>query len=318
MRARNIKPGFFDNEVLAGIGPCGQILFEGLWCLADREGRLEDRPIRIKAQIFPYYEPFISLTVNPPLDNGESTVTERLIQILSDKGFIMRYEVDGKRYIQIKNFLKHQSPHKTEKKSEIPPIPEGYKNNGEPTVNPPLDNGESRPDSLIHGFTDSLIQGSSSLRSEEPQDTPPAAASNHYSTKMCAEDLQAIDTLCKDLLSEKDSSTKRLNPHSVVQGQINQGVHPRAIKDGLQELYDKWETVDFPYKWLLWVIGKLDFQYQEQLRVQDKHEAERTWKTIADKLPAWMLEMKELPTNQTEAERVRMLKEQAKAIGGKK
>jgi len=31
-----------------------RLLYPGLWMLADREGRLEDRPLRIKAEILPY------------------------------------------------------------------------------------------------------------------------------------------------------------------------------------------------------------------------------------------------------------------------
>ena len=38
MRARNLKPGFFKNETLAEIEPLGRLLFQGLWCMADREG----------------------------------------------------------------------------------------------------------------------------------------------------------------------------------------------------------------------------------------------------------------------------------------
>jgi hypothetical protein len=53
MRACNIKPGFFKNEVLGTAVPILSLLFSGLWGLADREGRLEDRPLRIKAEIFP-------------------------------------------------------------------------------------------------------------------------------------------------------------------------------------------------------------------------------------------------------------------------
>lgn len=53
-RARNIKPGLFKNEVLGVADPLYTLLFEGLWVLADREGRLEDRPLRIKAEILPY------------------------------------------------------------------------------------------------------------------------------------------------------------------------------------------------------------------------------------------------------------------------
>jgi len=46
MRSRNIKPGFFMNELLPEIELLGRLLFIGLWLLADREGRLEDRPLQ--------------------------------------------------------------------------------------------------------------------------------------------------------------------------------------------------------------------------------------------------------------------------------
>ena len=106
MRARNIKPGFFANEDLAEIDPMGRLLFIGLWMLADREGRLEDRPKRIKGAVFPY-------------DNCDA---DSLLNDLQEYGFIKRYEVDGKRYIQVTNFSRHQNPHVKEKPSEIPPF----------------------------------------------------------------------------------------------------------------------------------------------------------------------------------------------------
>lgn len=133
MRARNIKPGILRNEFFGTADPLLTILFEGLWMIADREGRLEDRPMLIKADVFPYRE---NVDVN-----GMLTVIER-------EGFIERYVIDNKKYIQVKNFHEHQKPHSTEKQSVIPPP----LNNSEPTVNPPLDNA---PDSLIHRFTDS-------------------------------------------------------------------------------------------------------------------------------------------------------------------
>lgn len=52
MRARNIKPGFWENEDLGEMSIAGRQLFIGLWCLADREGRLEDRPRKIKGNLF--------------------------------------------------------------------------------------------------------------------------------------------------------------------------------------------------------------------------------------------------------------------------
>lgn len=107
-RSRNIKPGFFLNDDLSECDPLARLLFAGLWCIADREGRLEDRPKRIKAEVLPY-------------DNCD--VDQLMNQLVKHK-FILRYEVDGGQYIQIINFKKHQNPHVKEAPSIIPPPPE--------------------------------------------------------------------------------------------------------------------------------------------------------------------------------------------------
>ena len=104
MRSRNIKPGFFKNEDLAECSLAARLCFVGLWMLADREGRLEDRPKRIKAELFA----FDSIEVAP------------LLAELEQFGFIMRYAVEGRGFIQIKTFDKHQNPHHREPPSSIP------------------------------------------------------------------------------------------------------------------------------------------------------------------------------------------------------
>jgi DnaD/phage-associated family protein len=106
-RARNIKPGFFINDALAEVEPLGRLLFIALWTIADRAGRLEDRPHRIKVQALPY-------------DNCDP---DALLNQLQAGGFILRYAVAGCPCIQITNFSKHQHPHMQEKASEIPPPP---------------------------------------------------------------------------------------------------------------------------------------------------------------------------------------------------
>lgn len=113
-RARNIKPGFFTNERLATLPFEARLLFEGLWLLADHEGRLEDRPGRIKGEIFPH-------------DNLDVDALLNMLHITADEGdghtFIIRYKVDGKRFIWIPKFSEHQHPHKKERDipSRIPP-----------------------------------------------------------------------------------------------------------------------------------------------------------------------------------------------------
>lgn len=104
-RARNIKPSIMDNEDLADLEPLTRLLFVYLWMLADRDGRLEDRPKRIAAQALPYDR---TADVGAMLDQ------------LAHGGFIKRYTAGGVACIQISAFQKHQKPHGTEKDGELP------------------------------------------------------------------------------------------------------------------------------------------------------------------------------------------------------
>jgi hypothetical protein len=110
-RSRNIKPAFFNNDLLGDISPIGRLLFIGMWTIADCEGRIEWRPRRIKAQLLPY-DDFDIVEIAISLDNS---------------GFIRFYSVHDVQYIEIVNFLKHQNPHKNErsKGSSIPPFKKG-------------------------------------------------------------------------------------------------------------------------------------------------------------------------------------------------
>ena len=143
-RIRYIKPEFFSDEDLAELKFETRLTFAGLWCFADRLGRLEDRPKFLKAMIFPY-------------DNVDM---EKQLQALSAKPFIQRYEVEGKKFIQIINWEKHQKPHHTEADSKIPPAPPlkekgDFKGNGEcQAESSELDNGElTVKEPLVSGRT---------------------------------------------------------------------------------------------------------------------------------------------------------------------
>jgi len=111
-RIRGLKPDFFKDELLCELPFEARLLFAGLWCYADKSGRLEDRPKYLKAEIFPYdkvdVEKLLNLLANPKLTDKP------------DKYFIRRYTIDGRQYIDIPTFLDHQKPHHTEKTSKIP------------------------------------------------------------------------------------------------------------------------------------------------------------------------------------------------------
>lgn len=135
-RARNIKPSFFRDAALVELPIETRLLFPGLWTLADREGRLEDKPKQIKMEIYP----------------ADSFDVDVMLDQLAEAGLIIRYQVDGKAFIQVRNFSKHQNPHRDEKPSTIPTPPEHCAN----TVQTPGGYGGNRastsnlqPDSLI-------------------------------------------------------------------------------------------------------------------------------------------------------------------------
>lgn len=110
-RSRNIKPGFSKNEFLAQKSVTARLLFAMLPTIADREGRLEDRPLRIKGELFPYENHNVDALLN------ELAAVDDAYQ---DHPFIIRYEVDGRKYIQITKFRDNQNPHTEERESCIP------------------------------------------------------------------------------------------------------------------------------------------------------------------------------------------------------
>lgn len=114
-----MKPSFFKNENLATLSPLNRLLLPALWCMADREGRLEDRPLRIKAEAFPY----------------DACDIDKMLNKLADfqDPFIIRYQVDSKRYIQVVKASAHFHPHPNEVASIIPPPP--------PSTLPPMVKG---------------------------------------------------------------------------------------------------------------------------------------------------------------------------------
>ena len=153
-RIRYIKPDFFKDDDLAHLPFETRLFFAGLWGMADKAGRLEDRPARLKAEIFPYDAVDVEKCLKQLAVNKAN----------SGQPFINRYATDGQRYIQIVNWDKHQKPHHTERESKIPPAPplvkekgteKGKENqlkastelsNGEGTVKEPL-NGRFAPPS---------------------------------------------------------------------------------------------------------------------------------------------------------------------------
>ena len=102
-RIRSIKPDFFKNEDLAKLPYQCRLFFIGVWTLCDRRGFVEYRPEKIRAEIFPYSRVNVDL----------------LIQQLSN-GFLKMIDIEGKKYLHVNNFCKHQVINVKENESTVP------------------------------------------------------------------------------------------------------------------------------------------------------------------------------------------------------
>lgn len=187
-RARNIKPSFFTNEDLVELPFEDRLLFIGLWTLADREGRLEDRPKRIKMAVF-------------PADNVD---VDSSLARLAKSRFITRYEARGIACIQVLNFAKHQNPHVREAASELPSIGE----NETSTVPAQCQHSASPADSLnpYSLNPESGEQASESLNRSSATLAPIALASADPSAEV--EPTEA-GTICRRL---RDAGIQGVNP----------------------------------------------------------------------------------------------------------
>jgi hypothetical protein len=105
-RTRYINPKALHDEDIVSMSMTARYVFANLPCFADREGRLIDKPMSIKLDILP----------NDPVD------MDAILNEIAEKKHIIRYEVEGKKYIQIRSFVTYQKPYQNELPSKIPRV----------------------------------------------------------------------------------------------------------------------------------------------------------------------------------------------------
>ena len=190
-RIRSIKPEFFQNDRLAELSPLHWILFVGLWTQADREGRLEDRPKRIKIALLPY----------------DDCDVDAMLDDLTQAGFLTRYEHGAgpvlARCIAIPGFLRHQQPHIKEPPSNLPPPQEEYGSPVQARCKPGAGTGPGRVRPV--GGEDQEGRGG------EPAGAGPALGSDRTSPAPTAEDLRALWNLEADALMPRCAEVPRLS-----------------------------------------------------------------------------------------------------------
>lgn len=106
MKIRSIKPEFFSDPKIVKLSPMARILYIGLWCYVDDEGRGEWIPKMIDGALFPL----------------EQVDIHGLLGELVNLGRVVPYEVGDRMYFYLPTFERYQKPNrKYESKLPKPP-----------------------------------------------------------------------------------------------------------------------------------------------------------------------------------------------------
>jgi hypothetical protein len=98
-RIRTVKPEYWTDERVGECSVSARLLFIACWNFSDDHGGLDRSAKQLKAQAFPY----------------DVIDCEPLIQELLNVGLLVEYAVEGKKYLHIKGFQKHQKVEKPAK-----------------------------------------------------------------------------------------------------------------------------------------------------------------------------------------------------------
>lgn len=171
-RARNLKPSFFTDEDIGKLKHGARLLFQGLWILADRDGRLRDSPEWIKAHTFPY----------------ERAPVDAWLNELQGSGFITRYSIGDKKFIQVRTFSKHQTPHIKEPASTIPalgsaPDSTQCETHSSTYIEMETDSGRGNPQSGRAKFEPPTVEAVAAFCAERKNSVDPQAFVDFYISK---------------------------------------------------------------------------------------------------------------------------------------
>ncbi len=120
-RIRTIKPEFPHSESIGRLSRDARLTFIQIWTVVDDEGRARAASRMLASLLFPY-------------DDDAPGLIEGWLSELDTAGFIIRYEVDGSRYLEVVNWAKHQRIDKPSA-SKFPPPAAGSKNPREASRN---------------------------------------------------------------------------------------------------------------------------------------------------------------------------------------
>lgn len=110
-RIRSIHPEICESEQLADVSARAERTYTRLWTHLDDEGRGRDRPKLLAAKLFPYHDDMDGRAVDEDLD------------ALAAAGLLVRYEVDGVRYLAVRGAWDRWQQPSAPRPSAFPPPP---------------------------------------------------------------------------------------------------------------------------------------------------------------------------------------------------
>lgn len=108
-RIRSVHPGICSSEDMVDMPAEVERTYVRLWTHCDDDGRAKDNPRLIKAALFPL------------LDDMTAEVIDEHLDELAKRDLIVRYEVEGVRYLSIPSWERWQKPQK--KRPSLLPAP---------------------------------------------------------------------------------------------------------------------------------------------------------------------------------------------------
>lgn len=110
-RIRSIHPEICDSEQLGDVTASAERTYVRLWTYLDDEGRGPDRPKLLAGKLYPVHDDMDAVAVDHDLDE------------LADAGLLVRYQVDGERYLAIAGSWDRWQQPRDPRPSTIPPPP---------------------------------------------------------------------------------------------------------------------------------------------------------------------------------------------------
>jgi hypothetical protein len=250
-RIRALKPGFFKNHDLfmaeKESGLPLRLAYEGLWCVADREGRFKWKPHEIKTDVLPY----------------DDVDMAAVLDALARYRFIIKYKCTGEEYGFIPTFLEHQHVNKNEAESTIPAPPKNS-NARAKTVN-----ARASTVSVPSAYHEELVSG---VREQEQEGKGTEEVGAEVAPRA-----PRLKTSLPDNFPD-DEARRRAQQAWTKLGRVDL-VHSveaemAAFRD--HHLSHATRSADWPASWRTWVKNTPQFTRKERANGRDHETTKRT------------------------------------------